>query len=188
MESDPVLWNKQAIRDNNVVAGLKRLSMLAEREGFRAVVAVWPDFGDERIGDLASGWLLAGCGCPGNGNPRGCYGHSLVGHHAVAQHRPVGGSGDLLECGTRDPHHAIGAAVDPLSLPGRNGHPFDDHLTLVDHRRAGWSDRCRGVGHAGSWTHGVASRGPGCRQGRGHRWSWWGRWGRLKYGSGKEFL
>jgi len=53
MESDPVLWNKQAIGDNNVVAGLKRLSMLAEREGFRAVVAVWPDFGDERIGDLA---------------------------------------------------------------------------------------------------------------------------------------
>jgi len=51
-ESDPVNWNRQAMGDNNVVEGLRRLRTLADRHGFATLVAIWPSFLDDRIQDV----------------------------------------------------------------------------------------------------------------------------------------
>lgn len=48
-EADPVRWNREAIGDNNVVEGFRRLRELADREGFRPLVAIWPRFLDDGI-------------------------------------------------------------------------------------------------------------------------------------------
>jgi len=48
-ELEPMRWTEQAIGDNNVVEGLARLAALSRREGFEALVAIWPRFTDERI-------------------------------------------------------------------------------------------------------------------------------------------
>jgi Flp pilus assembly protein TadD/lysophospholipase L1-like esterase len=50
-EADPMRWNRQAIGDNNVAAGLRRLRELADQYGFRPLVAIWPRFLDDRITD-----------------------------------------------------------------------------------------------------------------------------------------
>ena len=50
-ETDPVRWNKDAIGDNNVVEGFRRLRALADREGFQPLIAIWPRFLDEAIVD-----------------------------------------------------------------------------------------------------------------------------------------
>ncbi len=50
-ETDPVRWNKEAIGDNNVVEGFRRLRELADREGFQPLVAIWPRFLDGGIVD-----------------------------------------------------------------------------------------------------------------------------------------
>ncbi|MGY8688937.1 MAG: hypothetical protein ACKVHP_14540, partial [Verrucomicrobiales bacterium] len=42
-------WNKDAIGDNNVVDGFKRLRALADREGFQPLIAIWPRFLDDAI-------------------------------------------------------------------------------------------------------------------------------------------
>ncbi|MHC4116631.1 MAG: tetratricopeptide repeat protein [Planctomycetota bacterium] len=51
-ETDPVRWNKDAIGDNNVAEGLRRLRQLADRHGFQPLVAIWPRFLDDRIADV----------------------------------------------------------------------------------------------------------------------------------------
>ena len=51
-EADPVRWNKDAIGDNNVAEGLRRFRQLADRHGFRPLVAIWPRFLDDRIADV----------------------------------------------------------------------------------------------------------------------------------------
>lgn len=48
-EADPAGWNSEAIGDNNVFEGFKRLRGLADREGFKPVVVVWPHFSDEAV-------------------------------------------------------------------------------------------------------------------------------------------
>lgn len=50
-ESNPVGWNANAIGGNNVVKGLAMLRELADREGFKPVVAVWPIFEENQIVD-----------------------------------------------------------------------------------------------------------------------------------------
>ncbi|GAG50893.1 unnamed protein product, partial [marine sediment metagenome] len=49
--SDPHHWNQKALGGNNVVAGLERLSELADRHGFDARIVVWPNFDKHRISD-----------------------------------------------------------------------------------------------------------------------------------------
>ena len=51
-EADPVRWNREAIGDNNVVEGLRRVRELADRHGFQPLLAVWPRFLDDRIADV----------------------------------------------------------------------------------------------------------------------------------------
>ena len=51
-EADPVRWNREAIGDNNVVAGLRRFRELADRYGFQPLLAVWPRFLDDRVADV----------------------------------------------------------------------------------------------------------------------------------------
>lgn len=51
-DADPVQWNREAIGDNNVDAGLKRFRALAETHGFRPLVAIWPHFGEREITDV----------------------------------------------------------------------------------------------------------------------------------------
>jgi Flp pilus assembly protein TadD/lysophospholipase L1-like esterase len=51
-ETDPVRWNQEAIGDNNVTEGLQRFRELADRHGFKPVIAIWPRFLDERITDV----------------------------------------------------------------------------------------------------------------------------------------
>ena len=48
-EQDPVRWNDEAIGDNNVVEGLRRLQGLADRFGFEPLIAIWPNFSDDAI-------------------------------------------------------------------------------------------------------------------------------------------
>ena len=43
-DADPARWNSEAIGDNNVVEGFRRLRALADREGFQPLVVVWPHF------------------------------------------------------------------------------------------------------------------------------------------------
>lgn len=50
--ADPVRWNKEAIGDNNVVDGFRRLRALSERENFQPVIAIWPRFLDDAIVDV----------------------------------------------------------------------------------------------------------------------------------------
>ena len=50
-ETDPVRWNRDAIGDNNVVEGFRRLRALADREGFQPLIAIWPRFRDDGIID-----------------------------------------------------------------------------------------------------------------------------------------
>lgn len=49
LEADPAAWNAKAIGDNNVVEGLALLRELADRHGFKPLVAVWPGFAHDRI-------------------------------------------------------------------------------------------------------------------------------------------
>ncbi len=51
-EADPVRWNREAMGDNNVAEGLKRLRELAKRHGFQPLVAIWPRFLNDRITDV----------------------------------------------------------------------------------------------------------------------------------------
>ena len=51
-EADPVQWNQNAIGDNNVVEGIRRLRALADRGTFRATIAVWPRFLNHEIVDV----------------------------------------------------------------------------------------------------------------------------------------
>ena len=51
-EADPVLWNQDAIGDNNVAEGLRRFRELANRHGFQPLIAIWPRFFDDRIADV----------------------------------------------------------------------------------------------------------------------------------------
>ena len=53
-ETDPIRWNKEAIGDNNVVDGFKRLRALADREGFEPLIAIWPRFLDDGIVETPS--------------------------------------------------------------------------------------------------------------------------------------
>jgi len=46
-EENPAEWNAAAIGDNNVVAGLAMLKALADEEGFRPAIAVWPQFTED---------------------------------------------------------------------------------------------------------------------------------------------
>ncbi|MGK0184578.1 MAG: Flp pilus assembly protein TadD [Verrucomicrobiales bacterium] len=51
-DADPVRWNKDAIGDNNVVEGfkrLKKLKQLADRKGFKPLIAIWPRFLNDGI-------------------------------------------------------------------------------------------------------------------------------------------
>lgn len=50
-EADPGSRNINAIGDNNVVAGLRRLRELANEHQFQILIAAWPGFGDNIIGD-----------------------------------------------------------------------------------------------------------------------------------------
>lgn len=50
-ESDPSRWTHKAIGDNNVVEGLERLAQLADRHGFRPLIAIWPGFESDSIVD-----------------------------------------------------------------------------------------------------------------------------------------
>ncbi|MGB0579300.1 MAG: tetratricopeptide repeat protein [Limisphaerales bacterium] len=50
-EADPTTRNHDAIGDNNVVAGLARLRELANEHQFQVLIAMWPGFGDNIIGD-----------------------------------------------------------------------------------------------------------------------------------------
>ena len=50
-DTDPVDWNQQAIGDDNVVKGLKRLYQLSESHDFRVLIAIWPEFTDAGILD-----------------------------------------------------------------------------------------------------------------------------------------
>ncbi len=50
-ETDPVRWNREAIGDNNVVDGFRRLRELADRDGFLPLIAIWPRFLDDGIID-----------------------------------------------------------------------------------------------------------------------------------------
>ena len=49
VDADPLAWNRQAIGDNNVVAGFARLRELALEHGFEPIVAIWPDFGVDEV-------------------------------------------------------------------------------------------------------------------------------------------
>jgi tetratricopeptide (TPR) repeat protein len=51
-DADPVRWNKEAIGDNNVAEGLRRLRELTDRYGFEPLVAIWPRFLENRIVDV----------------------------------------------------------------------------------------------------------------------------------------
>jgi len=51
-DADPARWNKDAIGDNNVAEGLRRFRQLADRHGFKPLVAIWPRFLDGRIADV----------------------------------------------------------------------------------------------------------------------------------------
>lgn len=51
-EADPARWNRAAIGDNNVAEGFERLRQLADENGFRPIVAIWPRFLDEKIVDV----------------------------------------------------------------------------------------------------------------------------------------
>jgi Flp pilus assembly protein TadD/lysophospholipase L1-like esterase len=51
-ETDPVRWNQDAIGDNNVTEGLRRLRELADRHGFQPLIAIWPRFLDDRVEDV----------------------------------------------------------------------------------------------------------------------------------------
>ncbi len=51
-EADPVRWNQDAIGDNNVAEGLARFRELADRHGFKPLIAIWPRFLNERIVDV----------------------------------------------------------------------------------------------------------------------------------------
>ncbi len=51
-EVDPVQWNRQAIGDNNVTAGLHRFRELADAHEFQPLIAIWPKFLDDRIVDV----------------------------------------------------------------------------------------------------------------------------------------
>jgi tetratricopeptide (TPR) repeat protein len=44
LEADPARWNQKAIGDNNVAEGLALFRELADRHGFKPLVAVWPGF------------------------------------------------------------------------------------------------------------------------------------------------
>ena len=48
-EADPARWNKEAIGDNNVIDGFKRLRQLADQEGFQPLIAIWPRFLDDQV-------------------------------------------------------------------------------------------------------------------------------------------
>jgi tetratricopeptide (TPR) repeat protein len=50
-QADPTGWNRKAIGDDNVVEGFRILRELADRHGFRPVVALWPRFTDTEILD-----------------------------------------------------------------------------------------------------------------------------------------
>lgn len=52
VQADPVGWNQQAIGDNNVTQGLRRLAELQSEYGFDSLIAVWPRFGEDEITDL----------------------------------------------------------------------------------------------------------------------------------------
>jgi tetratricopeptide (TPR) repeat protein len=49
---DPVLANRSAVGENNVVDALPRLRELANAHGFRLLIAVWPAFEDDGIKDF----------------------------------------------------------------------------------------------------------------------------------------
>jgi lysophospholipase L1-like esterase len=51
-EVDPAARNREAIGENNVVVGLKRLADLSNRHGFRPIVVIWPAFLDREIRDV----------------------------------------------------------------------------------------------------------------------------------------
>ncbi len=50
-EVDPAGRNLEALGDNNVPEGLKRLAELADRHGFQPVIAIWPRFHSTEIAD-----------------------------------------------------------------------------------------------------------------------------------------
>jgi len=50
-QSDPVKWNKEAIGDNNVTAGLKRFRELADQHQFEPLIVVWPRFTNHEVVD-----------------------------------------------------------------------------------------------------------------------------------------
>jgi len=50
-EENPLQWNADAIGENNVVTGLAMFKALADKEGFRPAVAIWPEFLEKRIVD-----------------------------------------------------------------------------------------------------------------------------------------
>ena len=49
LDADPARWNAKAIGDNNVVEGLALFRDLADRHGFKPLVAVWPGFTHDAI-------------------------------------------------------------------------------------------------------------------------------------------
>jgi len=49
LDADPARWNAKAIGHNNVVEGLALLRDLADRHGFKPLVAVWPGFTHDAI-------------------------------------------------------------------------------------------------------------------------------------------
>lgn len=51
-EVDPVPWNREAIGDNNVAEGLRRLRKLADQSGFQPLIVIWPKFLNDRIVDV----------------------------------------------------------------------------------------------------------------------------------------
>ncbi|MAF65476.1 MAG: hypothetical protein CMJ84_07445 [Planctomycetes bacterium] len=48
---DPTGWNRRAMGQGNVTAGLRELERLADEHGFTALVAVWPTFLDQGVID-----------------------------------------------------------------------------------------------------------------------------------------
>lgn len=52
LEFDPVVWNVRAIGENNVVKGLKRFRSLADQHSFQPLVAIWPRFYENRVGNF----------------------------------------------------------------------------------------------------------------------------------------
>jgi len=51
-DADPGVWNQQAIGDNNVVDGFRRLRALAGQHGFGVLIAIWPQFTNSNVVDL----------------------------------------------------------------------------------------------------------------------------------------